>query len=262
MAPLLSALFDDAGLFPPASLAWSDALAGNASSRAGSWSWMLGRFVCPVDRLVDVPEGVGVSVLVDGPASVPTPGSAGADRVEAIECAPGDVDTGALSAAAAAIGVEDVFLEVPARADAVAALAGTGVGAKVRCGGATVPSAVALADAIAAAAAEGVRCKATAGLHHPFRHRDEGSGELAHGFLNLLAAAAAAMAGADQATVLDALEDQRPGSFQLSGERFGWGSWTVTAAGARRLRTEILTSIGTCSFDEPVDDLRALGIVA
>lgn len=261
MAPLLSALFDDAGLFPPASLGWTDALEANATSRAGSWSWMLGRFVCPVARLGDVPAGLGVSVLVDGPESVPAPDAPGADRVRAVECGPVDVDPGALWAAATAIGVEDVFLEVPARADAVAALAGTGVGAKLRCGGATIPSAVALADAVVAAATEGVRCKATAGLHHPFRHRDETTGALAHGFLNLLAAGAAAMAGADQATVLDALEDQRPGSFQLAGDRFGWGSWTVTAAGVRRLRKDIVTSIGTCSFDEPVDDLRALGVV-
>lgn len=265
LAPLLAELFDDASLFPPASLSMTAAGEHHRAARGGPFSWMLGRFVCPVERLDEVPRGVRVSVTVGGPADVPRPGDAAAGFVAAVECRSADVDVADLGDACAAIGVDDVFVEVPPRGDAVAALAGSGVGAKLRLGGpdaSSVPAAVAVADAITAAATEGVRWKATAGLHHPFRRRDPTGQFMMHGFFNVLAATAAAMAGAGGPTVVDVLEEPDPGSFLIADDRFGWGQWTVDARGAARLRAEGLTAIGSCSFSEPVDDLVALGVIS
>ncbi|HEY1655709.1 MAG TPA: hypothetical protein VGF86_11385 [Candidatus Tumulicola sp.] len=46
-------LIDYAGLFPPARLATSDALAEYAAARAGSAAWMLGRFIVPASRAAE-----------------------------------------------------------------------------------------------------------------------------------------------------------------------------------------------------------------
>jgi len=108
-----------------------------------------------------------------------------------------------------------------------------GAAAKVRCGGGTVPSVAELARFIRACREAEVPFKATAGLHHAVRTNDE------HGFLNLLAAA-----GSDD--VEEMLEGEDPDE--------------LLSADPRRAR-QALRSIGSCSFWEPVDDLKALGIL-
>lgn len=50
---LLRAVVDYAGLFPPASATMGDAVAHDASERAGADQWMLGRFVLPAARLAE-----------------------------------------------------------------------------------------------------------------------------------------------------------------------------------------------------------------
>jgi hypothetical protein len=115
-----------------------------------------------------------------------------------------------------------------------------GAGAKVRCGGASVPSVDELAAFVAACRDAGVPLKATAGLHHPIRHA------AAHGFLNLLAACAAAVRGAavDELAALLALEDA-----------------TAVLAAQEPSGRRLLVSFGSCSIREPVDDLRGLGVL-
>jgi hypothetical protein len=108
-----------------------------------------------------------------------------------------------------------------------------GAAAKVRCGGETVLSVADLAAFIRACREAGVPFKATAGLHHAVRTADE------HGFLNLLAAA-----GSDN--VEEKLESDDVDE--------------LLAVDPRRARTA-LRAIGSCSFWEPVDDLKALGIL-
>jgi hypothetical protein len=48
---LLDGILDYAGLFPPADLEMSQAVARYNDYRNGPDSWMLGRFICPVARL-------------------------------------------------------------------------------------------------------------------------------------------------------------------------------------------------------------------
>ena len=50
---LLHGLIDYAGLFPPATLTMTEAVAGYSSYRAGPHCWALGRFVVPVARLAE-----------------------------------------------------------------------------------------------------------------------------------------------------------------------------------------------------------------
>jgi hypothetical protein len=75
----LEALVDDAGLFPPARLPMTDALAAHVENRNGTYAWMLGRFLCPASRLEELvatlPAAVAelrLGVILDG-ASVAEP---------------------------------------------------------------------------------------------------------------------------------------------------------------------------------------------
>ena len=131
-------------------------------------------------------------------------------------------------------------------------LAGTPYLAKLRTGGVRAdlhPDEAELAAAIVAAVTAGVPFKATAGLHHAVRNTDPATGFEQHGFLNLLVATDAALDGADAATVAGWL-----------GERDG-RRLADRAAGLSPRARESFRSFGTCSIDEPVAELAALGLL-
>jgi hypothetical protein len=152
------------------------------------------------------------------------------------------------------------FIEVPrggARAEVLAVLAGSGYHAKLRTGGtepATFPTAAELAEAIVGCCGRGVAFKCTAGLHHAVRHTAGDTGFEHHGFLNVLAATAAAEADADSGDVARILSERSP-------EAVCAAVRGLTAEQAHRVRRRFL-SFGTCSVTEPLDDLIALGLVA
>ena len=79
-----------------------------------------------------------------------------------------------------------------------------------------------------------------------------------HGFLNVLGAAVlAAEHKWDTAQTIAMLEDERVSSFKFDDEFFAWCDWKIDL---RRLRDRrrFVTTFGSCSFDEPREDLRAL----
>ena len=133
---------------------------------------------------------------------------------------------------------------------------------KLRCGGETpdtIPSVDALADALAAVADADAPFKATAGLHHPFRHDDAVVGAPMHGFVNVFGAAVLArLHGLGQDAIAEALSDADASHWTL-GETLGWRSLSATAAETADARAHAALSFGSCSFDEPREDLRALG---
>jgi hypothetical protein len=237
---LLARLIDDAAQFPPARLRLAAAVKQHRAHRAGAHAWMLGRFLCPASRLDelaaagDVGSPVGVVSDVGWREDLEAAVAAGADCLEVR--APADL--AALGEAPLAVFVEGVD---PSE------LAGSDVGAKLRCGGLTAdafPSDEAVAAFIRACREHDVAFKCTAGLHHPFRTRDEEIGVLQHGFLNLLTA-----------TVVDDVEAAVAApaeEFDLSPAGLRWRGLSVDAEAARRL----YTAHGSCSFDEPVADLR------
>jgi hypothetical protein len=157
------------------------------------------------------------------------------------------------------------WLEVLAAARA-AAPAHVTLGAKVRCGGprpGSTPSVEDLAAFVSAAQEHGVPWKATAGLHHPVRgeHGVEG-GVVQHGFLNLFVAAVALHAGAlEPARVTEVLAEHDPRAFVVDPLHVSWRDVRVDAEAVAAAREHVV-SYGSCSFDEPVNDLRALGIIA
>jgi hypothetical protein len=138
------------------------------------------------------------------------------------------------------------------------------LGFKLRCGGQTAaafPSAEDVALVITACRSWQVPLKFTAGLHHPVRHFDAGVQATMHGFFNVFGAAVLAHArGLDERQLLPILLDEDAGSFRVSEEGFRWRTQHATIAEIEAVRREVV-SFGSCSFDEPREDLRGLGLL-
>jgi hypothetical protein len=136
---------------------------------------------------------------------------------------------------------------------------------KARCGGlaaAAVSTPAELAAAVAACRDRGVALKATQGLHHPFRRRDAALGADTHGFVNLMAAAALAVAKGLAAADLEAvLRDGDPAHFAFADDGLAWGRHRLTLAELAAGRRHGVLSFGSCSLAEPRDDLAALGLL-
>lgn len=156
-----------------------------------------------------------------------------------------------------------------------AALAGNadsgGAAAKLRCGGVKpemIPPPEKVAEAIVALAAADVPFKATAGLHHPCRAMQNLTYEKAppravmHGFINVFLGAALARAHRLDAKRLTAiLNEQEPGAFSFTDDRATWRDLSIDAASLAKARETFALSYGSCSFDEPFEDLRTLGMI-
>ena len=117
------------------------------------------------------------------------------------------------------------------------------------------PPAEDLAEFLCEAAARRLPFKATAGLHHPFRSSDM------HGFLNVFAGATFAWLGMGQTLLTKLLNDTNPGAFEFQNAGLRWRDRRATTAEVAQARREFAHSFGSCSFEEPGIDLRALGLM-
>jgi hypothetical protein len=137
-------------------------------------------------------------------------------------------------------------------------------GYKLRTGGVTAdafPTSIQIAKALVTPATHQLPIKFTAGLHHPLRQYREEVQTTMHGFLNVLGAAAlAAEHRWDTNQTAMMLEDENVDSFSFTDAFFAWREWRIDT---KRLqyRRRFAVSFGSCSFDEPREDLRALGFL-
>ena len=229
---LLEGLIDYAGLFPPAALTMQDAVRNYARYRDGHHAWALGKFIVPKERVKEVPPEFPLSIL-------------GIDEVKTddlSECKPG------------------TFIETTDLA-LIPELKRRNLRAKIRTGGITedaFPSPAAVAAFIRACKEHGVAFKATAGLHHPLRcvrpltYEPNAAVGTMHGFLNVFLAAA--MVDDAEAVLLES----DPNAFTFDDDGVTWRSRRVTVDELKAMR-EFATSFGSCSFEEPIDDLKELG---
>ena len=272
----LGALVDYAGVFPPAQLPLEHALGEYLQARRGPDSWMLGRFIVrlsQVDQLAPaVPSGERLPlclILDQGPQSVRWAAElrtrSRALSIDALEIAlaPDQIENYARSLDEET-GLRAIPSYVEAPVTAFATLARCGLGAKLRCGGMTpeaYPSPEQAAAFIWNASRNGVPFKATAGLHHPVRHYNEAAGATMHGFLNLLAASALALQGAPLETITRAVQTEDAAAFTMDSGGLHFEERLFDASLLREVRARSFIAYGSCSFSEPVDDLRAMGIL-
>jgi hypothetical protein len=285
---LLAGAIDYAGLFPPAALDLTAALRNYAVYRAGDDSAMLGRFVVPAGRLHEVADtiaGTGTSgvrisaVLGLNAASDLEAVAAFNDRmpvaialVDSIEAKTDNPDV-IRDLASRTRGRFDVFVELPLDGELetlVGAVRDAGVRAKMRTGGVTAeafPPSRAVVRFMRACLDHGVAFKATAGLHHPITGTyaltyapDAPRGPM-FGFLNVFLAAAFLGAGMSDTNAALLLDDRDASAFALSATGASWRGHHVDASQLAETHARAFGSFGSCSFDEPVDELRAMAFL-
>lgn len=295
---LLDGLVDYAGLFPPAALPMGEAVRNHGAYTKSDDRWMLGRFIVPVAKLAEFEE-LAAAHMPRGEADEPWRISAlvGADvdgdieTIFAFNRAHAE-DPGAGLAVIDAIEVREAdpfriddlmrtipeqltpYFELPASSDvrpALTALAGTGGRAKVRCGGVTpdlIPDAGDVARFICHCSAADVPFKATAGLHHPLRaeypltYENDAPRSKMHGFLNVfLAAAFVRKARCSQEEARAILTETEASAFRFGPEGVRWRERSLDNARIASVRESFAISYGSCSFTEPADDLRSLGLL-
>lgn len=194
--------------------------------------------------------------------------------------APGAATRLAEALAEEGLGGRDLYLEVPATAGIEGALqditmaarrlagpqaAFPRLGVKLRCGGLApeaFPDPARVAALLAGCARDGLPLKFTAGLHHPVRQRVETPPVVMHGFLNVIGAALLARAGlADQPQLEACLRETEAAAFALDGDGFAWRDLRLPAPALAAAREAGVAGFGSCSFDEPRQDLAALGML-
>lgn len=138
-------------------------------------------------------------------------------------------------------------------------------GFKIRCGGVDpemVPPVEQLAFAINRAREQSVALKCTAGLHHPVRHYDETVGSEMHGFFNVFGGALLAYAhDLSDEELYKILIEQDAEKFEFTDDFFRWNDYAIPVDEIKELREVALLSFGSCSFDEPREDLRKINLL-
>ena len=298
---LLAHAIDYAGLFPPANLALGPALQNYAGYVRDPDAWILGPFILPTAQFDAAPRSLAgfdekyplrISALgprTDDASACRQSLAASMDAIASLQAScgaaasieqfemplPPDVNAELIEAIRSSIATSQfsAFFEAPA--DAATAVIGLlaaqnrghperRLGFKLRTGGVTAeafPSSAQIGRVLMAAANQQVPIKFTAGLHHPVRLFHNSVQTKMHGFLNVLGAGVLGLEHQwNEADFRQMLDDEDPDSFSFTDERFAWREWEVAT---ERIRTHrlLITSLGSCSFDEPREDLRALKLL-
>jgi hypothetical protein len=295
---LMERLIDYAGLFPPASLSLPAAVTNYVAYSRSEYNWALGRLIVPAARLIEFEEALrtlpateadplhwGLSVLLG-----PDPG-ADVDHIHQFNARRATLNPGtnvviesveAKASTPAEVRRLDSLipheltayfeLPLPGRVhQSLAAVEGCrGRRLKIRTGGVTAdmfPAPEAVVEFLRLCASANLPFKATAGLHHPVRsvHRltyepDSPSGMM-HGFLNFFLAAAFVRRGMDAALAVDVLKEESPSAFRFDAEGVSWREHRLSARELFLTRRDFAVSFGSCSFTEPIDDLRSLHLL-
>jgi hypothetical protein len=145
----------------------------------------------------------------------------------------------------------------------LAAIAGLDGGAKIRTGGVTAdahPTVEQVAAFIAACRMADVPFKATAGLHHAIRAHQSSVDAKQFGFLNVFLGAALMHAGrVDAKGLAEVLADEDASNFTMSDGGVAWRDRRLTIDQLAEARSRFCHSFGSCSFQEPIDELITMG---
>ena len=264
---LFAGLCDDAAMFPPGNAPAARAVNAHRAHRAAWYAPLVGPFLVGAAHLEAVARaGDPGPVVLVVPAGSDALGPALAVARDAglrivgaeLPHGPGGTAADAVQALDAALPVGGV-VEIPPGPGLERALdtvAASRHRAKLRTGGTVAeafPDAGAVASFILGCVDRALPFKCTAGLHRAVRHTDPVTGFEHHGFLNILAATDAALAGAGAGEVAAVLE-------QRDGRRIASRLAGLTDRQIASVRAAF-TGYGTCSITEPLAELAALDLL-
>lgn len=291
---LLNEIIDYAGLFPPSQVSMADAVLNYATYRHSNYGWMLGRFILPAARLDEFYESAleflprantgspwRLSVLAgeDVQVTIRSMNEFNRKHSERVVCDVLEVKAATVSKIENTIAslpkAITPYFEVSTTArtfvDLIATLGIKKLRAKLRTGGTTreeFPPTRDIIRFVRTCMAANVPFKATAGLHHPIRcfkpltYSPTAPHGTMHGFLNVLVMAAFARESFRVSLLEEIMEEEFEEVFEFTEAGISWrGSHLLTLSHLERLRSKGMKSFGSCSFDEPVADLRDLGIL-
>jgi hypothetical protein len=291
---LLRGIVDYAGLFPPAGLGMAAAVSEYAEHRKSADAWVLGRFVLPAARLEEFDDAAATMLPREGAHSWALSALLGSDleediaRIEHFNESHRDARSGAVlvdtvelkthSCREVAHASElldrrfDTYMEIPVAddpAELVAAISHTTAKAKIRMGGVTpdaFPSSAQVVRFAMRCIGHDVAFKATAGLHHPWRAEykltyapDAPSGPM-FGFVNTVLAIAVLHAKLAEPQAIALLEERDTHAVRFDENGARWCGHALPMDVLAQAR-DSMVSFGSCSFREPVTDLRALSLL-
>jgi hypothetical protein len=293
----LTGFIDYAGLFPPAELEMAEAVRCYAEYRKGPDHELLGRFVVPASRM-DEFAAEAVQFLERGDDSVPwclsvlVDGDAAAARRSMMEFTAFHMSGSAHGHAlcdAVEVKAEDeiqikaiansfpspikLFFEIGSSGrveQSLEMIARHGGAAKIRTGGTkpeAFPEAETVIHFIFACHRLGIPFKATAGLHHaicgtyPLTYESDGASNPMFGYLNLLLASAFIRKGMTDRNARYVLEEDSIDEFHFHDVGVSWRGHDLNRDDLRLARSQLLLSFGSCSFSEPVNEARELGLI-
>lgn len=142
---------------------------------------------------------------------------------------------------------------------------GGNAGFKLRTGGITpelFPSPDQCAFALKSCYEHKIQFKATAGLHHPVRHFNDSVSTKMHGFLNIFGAGILAHANKlSLKEITEIINDENENSFKFLEDEFMWNDISASNDRINKARNEFVLSFGSCSIDEPKEDLKKLKLL-
>jgi hypothetical protein len=280
-------LVDYAGLFPPAGLTMPDAVRNYYAYLEGTMAWMLGRFVVPASRLKEFESAFSEvqpsnqwrlsCLLDDDPRSDLSEIDSFINRNGAHAC----IDTIEIHFQSIEAAQDLLFFATKkfttyveillnAPIELLRSLEKNGMRAKIRTGGiipSAIPSSESIADFLANCATANTKFKATAGLHHPLRslkpltYEPDAPRARMHGFLNLFLAAAFARQGMSATRLVRLIDSEQAQDFTFGDAGVRWSDIELTNSAIDEARRGFAMSFGSCSFEEPIDDLRHLHLL-
>jgi len=289
----MTELIDYAGLFPPAALPLPEAISNFHAYIHDSDSWMLGPFVIPASRLSELKPykalfndkyPLRLSVIFTKFEEIETEMEAilhfletykTAGTIQAIEFPlPTLVNysflenlekqTGSYPIYCEMKGTNDQFLNTLDTIHSINQKSLKRIGIKMRMGGITAnlfPTVNQASFVIHECQKRELPLKFTAGLHHPIRqYRTEVKTRM-HGFVNVFTASIMAYSrSVNTATIQAILHDEDPTNFSFTTDSLSWRDLTVSSAEIIKARSFFAASYGSCSFNEPREELGELTI--
>ena len=293
----LSGIIDYAGLFPPAALDMRSAVRNYAEYRAGADRDLLGRFVIPSSRLGEFAEA-SRGMLERGAGSVPwclsvlvgddvaearravleftsshmSTADAGHSLCDAVEMRARD-EQQMIEVVKAFPRPLHQFFEIslePGFERMLEVVGARRASAKLRTGGVTpdaFPSSETIVRVVAACNELGLAFKATAGLHHPLcgtyplTYATDAPRATMYGYVNLFLGSAFIRKGIAEREACAILEESSADGFSFRESGVSWRGNELNRDDLRMTRSRLFLSFGSCSFREPVDEARELGLI-